>query len=66
MLTHDDEQAIARDLDTIDLVLAIGSPAAKQKARYQRRAIMAALKADNAERGLDQISDDELLRQLSE
>lgn len=65
MLTQEDEQAIGRDLDAIDLILAIGSPAAKRKARAQRKVIMSAIKADNTARGLDQISDDDLLAALA-
>ena len=59
------ESAIGRDLDLIDLVEAIGSREARRIAARQRRAIFAQLKAWNQADGLDSLTDDELLSELT-
>lgn len=63
-MASDDDAAMGRDLDLCDQIEALGSPAAKRKARAQRRAIYQALKARNAADGLDGLSDDEILAEL--
>ena len=60
-----DEQSIARDLETIDMIEAFGTKQAKAKARKHRKDCMAQIAAWNREDGLDEISDDELFAELS-
>ena len=70
---HANEQAIARDLNLCDLVDAVGAKKAKRQAKKakrqakkQRKACLAQIKKWNKEDGLDGLSDDELLKELSE
>lgn len=60
------EQQMANDLDLIDATEVLGTKSAVRKARKQRKVIFAHLKAMNAADGLDTLSDDELLAQLTE
>lgn len=59
-----DTEAMGRDLDLIDLVEAIGSKKAKQTARRQRKKIFAELHEMNECDGLNEMSDDELMKEL--
>ena len=59
------EQQIAADLNLIDLIEALGTPSAKRKARAHRKACFAAIAEMNRASGLDQLSDDELLAELT-
>jgi hypothetical protein len=58
------EQAIAKDLELCDMIMALGTKSAKAKARKHRKACFAQIKAWNVENGLDGLSDDELLKEL--
>lgn len=59
------EKQIAADLDTIDLIRAIGSRKAKLAASRHRKACFAEIKRMNEADGLADISDAELLAALS-
>ena len=59
-----DYSAIAKDLDLIDAVAVLGSRKAKRAARIQWAIIFAAIKAENAADGLDNLSDADLLAEL--
>jgi hypothetical protein len=63
-MTHDQEQAIARDLDLCDMGLALTKGAARRRFAKHRKACMAAIKEANREAGLDALTDDELLAEL--
>lgn len=58
------ESQIAKDLDTCDLIEALGTPAAKRKARKHRKVCFAALKEMNQKDGVPKMSDKELLAAL--
>ena len=64
MTRHEQEQAIAKDLDLCDLIDALGTKSAKRKAKAQRAACYAQIKAWNDEDGQPWASDDELLAEL--
>jgi hypothetical protein len=65
MNRREQEQAMARDLELTDLVLTIGTPSNKRKARKQRKAIFVQIAAWNREdRGIDELDTDELLKEL--
>ena len=57
--------AMGRDLELIDLVEAIGGKKAKAAASRQRRAIFAELANMNKRDGLDAMTDDEILAELT-
>lgn len=59
-----DFNAIAKDLDTCDLMMAIGNAKARKIAKAHRKACMDAIDAANKADGLDCMSDDELLEAL--
>ena len=59
------EQQIAKDLDLIDAVEVLGTKANVKKARKHRKACFAAIKAMNVADGLDSLSDDKLLQELT-
>ena len=63
---HETEQAMARDLEHIDLIMAIGSQSARRHARRQRRAIHREIAAWNHEDGLGELTDDQLLAELTD
>jgi hypothetical protein len=63
-MTRDQEAAVGRDLELIDLVEAIGNRRAKASARKQRKAIYSAIREANIADGLDKMTDDELLEAL--
>jgi len=56
---------IAADLDLCDVGLALTKGATCRKFVKHRKACMAAIKAMNVEDGLDKLSDDELLTELT-
>jgi hypothetical protein len=58
------EQQIAKDLETIDLILAIGTKSQKRKAMDHRKACFAEIKRMNEADGITEMSDDELLAAL--
>ena len=58
------EQQIGNDLNTINLIMAIGSKSSKRKAEKQRKACFAEIAKMNKNDGLDNLTDDELLAQL--
>ena len=58
------EQQIGRDLELIDMIEALGSKSAKRKARAQRKAIHAQIKAWNIEDGLVGMSNEDILAGL--
>ena len=58
------EQQIALDLNTIDLIMAIGSKSAKRKAAKHRAACFAEIKKMNEADGLCDKTDAELLTEL--
>lgn len=62
MTRHEQEQAIAKDLELCDLIMALGSPADKRKARKHRKACFAQIQAWNVEDG--PVDLDELMREL--
>ena len=64
ILTDAELSAIARDMETIALVEAFGSPSAKPAARRQPKVCRAAMKADIEARNLPAMTDDELLAAL--
>lgn len=59
------EQQIAADLDLCDMIAAFGTRAAKRKATAHRRACFAAIKEMNKASGFGNMSDDELLAELT-
>lgn len=59
------EQAIAHDLDACDLGLALTKGAVRRRYRRQRKACFDALREMNREDGLDRISDEQLLAELT-
>ena len=64
MTRHEQEQAIAKDLDLCDLIDALGTKSAKRKAKAQRAACYAQIKAWNDADGQPRASDDELMAEL--
>jgi hypothetical protein len=60
------EQQIAKDLEKIDLILAIGTKSQKRKAMAHRKACFAEIKRMNEADGLQQITDEKLLAALLE
>jgi len=58
------EQQIASDLNTISLIMAIGSKSAKRKAAKHRALCFAEIKKMNEADNLNDITDDELLSEL--
>ena len=58
------EQQIGTDLNTIDLIMAIGSKSAKRKASKHRKACFAEIAKMNKNDGLSDLTDDELLSAL--
>ena len=58
--------AIASDLDRCDIIEVIGTRTMKRQARKHRRAIFAAIRAENIKDGVDNLTDDELLAALAE
>ena len=58
------EQQIGTDLNTIDLIMAIGSKSAKRKASKHRKACFAKIAKMNKNDGLSDLTDDELLSAL--
>jgi hypothetical protein len=59
------EQQIAADMNLIGMIEAFGSASAKRAARKQRKAVMAQIKAWNIEDGLADISDADLIAELT-
>lgn len=59
------EKKIANDLNTIDLIMAIGGKSQKRKAQKQKKICFDQIKKWNAEDGVDAMSDDELLAALN-
>lgn len=64
MTRHEQEQAIAKDLDLCDLIDALGTKSAKRKAKAQRAACYVQIKAWNDEDGPPWASDAELMAEL--
>jgi len=64
MARHQQEQQIASDLNLIAMIEFAGDRNAKRAAKAQRKAIQAQIKAWNAEDGLADMSDEEILREL--
>ena len=62
---HENEQAIGRDLALCDMVLAFGSASSKRKARAHRKACLDQIHQWNIEDGSSEMSDDELLAELT-
>lgn len=60
-----DFQAIAADLDLCDIGLALTKGARRRQYATHRRACFEAIKAANKADGLDKMTDDELLRELT-
>ena len=63
-MSHQDEQAIAKDLALCDLVAAIGSKAAKRQAKAQRKACFAQIRQWNTTGGVQGMTDAQLLAEL--
>lgn len=63
-MRHQDEQAIAKDLELCDLVAAIGSKAAKRQAKAQRKACFAQVRQWNTDDGVQGMTDEQLLAEL--
>ena len=59
------EQAIARDLDQCDLGLALTGGKLKRRYAKHRRACFAAIRDMNKREGLDTLTDDEILAELT-
>jgi len=59
------EQKIAADLELCDMISVFGNRSAKRKATAQRKACFAAIREMNKRDGLDKISTDELLAELT-
>lgn len=59
-----DFNAIAKDLDTCDIMMAIGNAKTRKTAKAHRKACMEAIRAANVADGLNVMSDDELLEEL--
>ncbi len=64
MTRYEQEQAIGQDLALCDLIEAIGSKSAKRKAKAQRAACLAQVRAWNKADGLDAMTADELMEAL--
>lgn len=64
MTRHAEEQAIAADLASCDMIEAYGSASAKRAARKQRAVCMAQIRRWNEEDGLAEMSIDEILAEL--
>ena len=60
-----DFDAIAKDLDTCDLMMAVGNAKARKIAKAHRKACMKAIEAANVADGLANMTDDELLAALA-
>lgn len=65
MTRHQQEQQIAADLNLIAMIEFAGDRNAKRVAKAQRKAIQAQIKAWNAEDGLSDMTDAELLAELT-
>lgn len=59
-----DFNAIAKDLESCDLMMAIGNAKARKIAKAHRKACMGAIDAANVADGLTGMTDDELLAEL--
>ena len=64
MTRQEQEQAIAKDLELCDLIVALGAPANKRKARKHRKACLAQIQAWNVEDGIADMDLDELMKEL--
>lgn len=60
-----DFNAIAKDLDTCDLMMAIGNAKSRKMANAHRKACMVAIHAENVADGSADMTDDELLAALA-
>jgi hypothetical protein len=60
-----DFNAIAKDLDACDLMMAIGNAKSRKMAKAHRKACMTAIHAANVADGLAGMSDEELLAELA-
>lgn len=65
MTRHQQEQQIASDLNLIAMIEFAGDRSAKRAAKAQRKAIQAQIKAWNVEDGMADISDADLLAELT-
>jgi len=65
MNRHEAEQAIAHDLNTIDMALIFAKGRARTKFIQHRKACMAQIKGWNVDDGVDGLTDGELLMELS-
>lgn len=64
-MTSNALNAIARDLEKCDLLEAFGSKKDKAKARKHRKICMKAIKEANIQDGLDKMTAEELLAELT-
>ena len=65
MTRQQQEQQIASDLNLIAMIGFAGDRSAKRAAKAQRKAISAQIKAWNEEDGLSDLSDDDLMAELT-
>jgi len=65
MTRHETEQAIAKDLEAIDVALYFAKGAARKPLLAHKRHCMAQIKAWNREDEIDNMTVDELLEELA-